>query len=230
MRRDVLAVVFAIVACCIVVAAEPAGAATCSQYPNQAAAQRAADTRDADGDGIYCESLPCPCLRPGEGTSTIRTTRPTPRPVGLGRPVLMGRRTKSTGCRVRGALPDPSCTPGAYYPNATRSRICRPGYASQVRYVPQATKTRVYFAYGMRRRFDGRDGEVDHLVSLELGGSNSVANLFPEAASPWPGSHEKDKLENELHSEVCAGRISLRGAQRLVARNWVAAYRARFAR
>jgi hypothetical protein len=29
-------------------------AATCSGYPNQAAAQRAADTRDADGDGIYC--------------------------------------------------------------------------------------------------------------------------------------------------------------------------------
>jgi hypothetical protein len=29
-------------------------AATCSDYANQAAAQRAADTRDADGDGIYC--------------------------------------------------------------------------------------------------------------------------------------------------------------------------------
>ena len=42
-----------------------ASAATCSDYPNQAAAQRAADTRDSDGDGIYCESLPCPCLKPG---------------------------------------------------------------------------------------------------------------------------------------------------------------------
>src|SRR3978361_1883966 len=42
-----------------------ATAATCADYPNQAAAQRAADTRDADGDGIYCESLPCPCLKPG---------------------------------------------------------------------------------------------------------------------------------------------------------------------
>jgi hypothetical protein len=29
-------------------------AATCSDYPNQKAAQNAADTRDADGDGIYC--------------------------------------------------------------------------------------------------------------------------------------------------------------------------------
>jgi hypothetical protein len=29
-------------------------AATCSDYANQAEAQRAADTVDADGDGIYC--------------------------------------------------------------------------------------------------------------------------------------------------------------------------------
>lgn len=42
-------------------------AATCSDYDNQAEAQRAADTRDADGDGIYCEALPCPCLKPGDG-------------------------------------------------------------------------------------------------------------------------------------------------------------------
>src|SRR3954471_16318832 len=50
--------------------AGPAGAraATCSDYSNQADAQRAADTRDADGDGIYCESLPCPCLKPGESS------------------------------------------------------------------------------------------------------------------------------------------------------------------
>jgi hypothetical protein len=54
-----------------------ASAATCADYTNQADAQRAADTRDADGDGIYCESLPCPCLRPGDGGST-GTTPPPP--------------------------------------------------------------------------------------------------------------------------------------------------------
>jgi len=48
-------------------------AATCSQYSNQADAQRAADTRDADGDGVYCESLPCPCAGPGK-THTGHTT------------------------------------------------------------------------------------------------------------------------------------------------------------
>jgi len=54
-------------------------AATCSEYPNQAAAQRAADTRDGDGDGIYCETLPCPCLKPGSGPSGDPAP-PTPTP------------------------------------------------------------------------------------------------------------------------------------------------------
>jgi hypothetical protein len=49
--------------------ASPAQAKSCADYPNQAAAQRAADTRDADGDGIYCESLPCPCLKKAGGNS-----------------------------------------------------------------------------------------------------------------------------------------------------------------
>ena len=35
-----------------------ASAATCSDYSNQAEAQRAVDTRDADGDGIYCVISP----------------------------------------------------------------------------------------------------------------------------------------------------------------------------
>jgi len=47
----------------------PASAATCSDHSTQAEAQQAADTVDGDSDGIYCESLPCPCSKPGSGTS-----------------------------------------------------------------------------------------------------------------------------------------------------------------
>jgi len=54
----------------------PASAAACSDYPNQAAAQAAHDTRDADGDGIYCESLPCPCTKGGSASGSDRS-RPT---------------------------------------------------------------------------------------------------------------------------------------------------------
>ena len=204
--------------------------ATCADYPNQAAAQKAKDTRDADGDGIYCEDLPCPCLKPGSSGGGGSTTSPSHRrsSAGLGRSVTLGPWRKRTNCHLRGALPDAGCTPGAIYRKVTRSRVCVSGYARRVRNVPQSRKDAIYAAYGMTRHFDGSDGEVDHLVSLELGGTNSSANLFPEAATPAPGSHEKDRLENELHSEVCSGEISLRSAQHLIARNWVAAYNARF--
>ena len=57
-----------------------ASAATCSDYSNQATAQRAMDTRDADGDGIYCESLPCPCLKPGDDSGGGGNPTPAPAP------------------------------------------------------------------------------------------------------------------------------------------------------
>jgi hypothetical protein len=50
----------------------PAHAATCADYPDRAAAQRAHDTRDADGDRIYCESLPCPCSTAKTGSGPGR--------------------------------------------------------------------------------------------------------------------------------------------------------------
>lgn len=52
-----------------------AEAATCAEHSNQASAQRAKDTRDGDGDGVYCETLPCPCSRPGpEGSGSLPST------------------------------------------------------------------------------------------------------------------------------------------------------------
>src|SRR4051812_26647414 len=57
-----LLVVVAALAYVGLVAPPAARAATCADYANQAAAQRAADTRDADGDAIYGEapSVPVP--------------------------------------------------------------------------------------------------------------------------------------------------------------------------
>ena len=55
-------------------------AATCSDYSTQAEAQRAGDTRDADGDGIYCESLPCPCSTAAPGSAKPPTPPKKPAP------------------------------------------------------------------------------------------------------------------------------------------------------
>ncbi len=57
-----------------------ASAAVCSDFPSQAAAQAAANTVDADGDGIYCESLPCPCSTKGGAPPPPPPVAPPPPP------------------------------------------------------------------------------------------------------------------------------------------------------
>jgi hypothetical protein len=138
-----------------------------------------------------------------------------------GRP--LGQRTKTHGCVVHTALQDSACTPGEILRGATKAQICVLGYSRRVRRVSSSTKRRVFAEYGVRRHPLG-SYEVDHLVSLELGGSNGIANLWPEAAEPRPGFHEKDRVENYLHAQVCAGKISLAKAQQEIATNWLAVY------
>lgn len=77
----VLLVLLAVVALGAGLALLPAGAsaATCSEYSTQAEAQRAGDTRDPDGDGILCESLPCPCAT-GGGSGGGADRAPAARP------------------------------------------------------------------------------------------------------------------------------------------------------
>ncbi len=137
-------------------------------------------------------------------------------------PTLLGQRTKTSGCVSHNALPDSACTPGAIL-NVSRDQICVPGYSTNVRDVPESEKNQVYAEYGVTQHSAG-EYEVDHLVSLELGGSNDIANLWPEPAEPKPGFHEKDKVENYLHDQVCSGAISLQEAQREIASNWLQVY------
>jgi hypothetical protein len=118
--------------------------------------------------------------------------------------------------------PRRSLTPGAAFAVGT-ARICVSGYSASVRNVPQAEATAVYDRYGVRHVSYAH--EVDHLVSLEIGGSNAVANLWPEPYAGRWGARTKDVLENRLHELVCSGRLALRKAQRIEARDWVVAYR-----
>ena len=68
------------------------------------------------------------------------------------------------------------------------------------------------------------DLEVDHLISLELGGSNDTRNLWPESYYGIWGARVKDVLENRLHTLVCDGKVSLREAQYDISHNWIKAY------
>ena len=148
------------------------------------------------------------------GTSTGSSSSGTPH---------WGVQTKTSGCQARGALQDPACTPGDIFPNATKSQICVSGYTRTVRNVPTSEKDQIYAEYGIAHHSSG-EFEADHLVPLELGGSNDISNLWPEAASPKPGFHEKDKVENYLHDQMCSGAISLQQAQIEIATNWLTVY------
>jgi hypothetical protein len=151
---------------------------------------------------------------------------PTPKPIVLG-VYTIGVRTKTKDCKINGPFADFECSPGAIFPDITAKEICEIGYAKSVRNVSDATKELVFEEYGITTH-TGEDYEVDHIVSLELGGSNDIANLYPEAAEPRPGFHEKDKVENYLHDQVCAGEIDLSDAQTQIANDWLYIYKTVF--
>lgn len=113
-------------------------------------------------------------------------------------------------------------TPGDIL-DVTADDICVPGYSSKVRDVPQSLKDQVYAEYGITSHAPG-SYEVDHLISLELGGSNSIHNLWPEPYFGDLNAHIKDKIENKLHDLVCKNQIDLATAQHEIATDWLAAY------
>jgi hypothetical protein len=121
-------------------------------------------------------------------------------------------------------VPDPALTPGAVL-EVTAADICVRGYSKRVRNVPAEIKREAYAIYGVRSHEPG-EYEIDHLISLELGGSNSLKNLWPQSfrTHPW-NAYVKDALENELHRRVCAGTIDLAKAQAAISHDWVSAYR-----
>lgn len=143
--------------------------------------------------------------------------------VSVSTPRVLGQQTQSNGCVANTALPNTACTPGAIIQSATKDQICVQGYSKSVRNVPVQLKDQVYAEYGISSHSPGQY-EIDHLISLELGGSNDISNLWPESSEPRPGFHEKDMLENYLHSQVCNGSITLQQAQKEISTNWLQVY------
>lgn len=134
--------------------------------------------------------------------------------------------TISTACirsNELGELPDKRLTPGAVFEGVTVAQVCTPGYARSVRNVPTELKREVYRRYHMA--YVRGAAEVDHLIPLSDGGSNSINNLWPE---PYVGEWNalvKDSLESKIHQMVCDGQMSLPDAQQRIATNWIATYK-----
>jgi hypothetical protein len=130
------------------------------------------------------------------------------------------------------AVPDPKCTPGAINPTLTlevlkdtKFRTCcvRDGFESE-----QAKKI-VYKWYGITDPPDNVGAnqvcELDHLVSLELGGADSLDNVWPQCGPDAVTLQnryfkQKDFVEDYLAAQVRNGGITLEAAQKGIASDW----------
>jgi len=133
------------------------------------------------------------------------------------------------GAAVAQDIPDPKLTPGVTDPKLTAQVLCAPGFStSTIRNVTEATKKQVYARYNVQNHAgycSGPQGcEIDHLISLEIGGKNDIQNLWPQPYDGTWSAHMKDTLENKLHKMVCAGQLPLAQAQKEIATDWRVAY------
>lgn len=184
------------------------------------------------GDTGHCSECPdnqyCAAGLP-RGSASVPLPNTPPKTVATSTGAfVLGVRTKTSSCVVNGSVQDSACTPGAVF-KVTAKQVCKSGYSKSVRNVTTKVKNQVFKEYGVKSHPSGAY-EVDHLISLELGGSNDIANLWPEAASPKPGFHEKDKVENYLHSQVCKGAMTLSEAQKEISTDWLGVYRVEFSK
>jgi hypothetical protein len=129
-------------------------------------------------------------------------------------------------------LPDPHCTPGGINPSVSISVLKNANWTTRCArncWTSEADKHFSYRWYGIRKPSVNSDEnqicELDHLVPLELGGSDALANIWPQCG---PGSmvltqpyfRVKDQVERYLATEVRSGRMDLAVAQRKIAEDW----------
>jgi hypothetical protein len=126
-------------------------------------------------------------------------------------------------------LPNAKLTPGSTR-NVSIKELCTTS-TNLVRNVSESLKKDIYHNYGLNGndRSVCKEGyEIDHLISLELGGDNSANNLWVQSYCCGNNAHEKDKLENELHRQICDNRITMEEAQECIRTNWVICYNKTF--
>lgn len=127
-----------------------------------------------------------------------------------------------------GSLPDVNLTPGDVE-TTDKDVICNTK-TSDKRHVTDTTKDLVRHRYGMDSDHDkwcatAHKCEIDHLVSLELGGKNTIGNLWPQPYDADWNARDKDRLENKLHAMICSGDIEVVDAQNAIKTNWIEAYK-----
>ena len=118
--------------------------------------------------------------------------------------------------------PNPRLTPGDAL-NVTADDLCKPGHAEIEGNISVQVKSQVFDRYGIRGDLIGYN--VDHLIPPELGGSNSLKNLWPQPLVGEWTNQMKNRLERRLRKLVCSGALNLRIAQQEIATDWTGAFK-----
>jgi len=130
------------------------------------------------------------------------------------------------------SFPDPKCTPGAIKPDHDsardqRQRVSRT--ALEIAYRVPHKRPRPYDAYGIPHPAHNTGTtqicELDHLIPLEMGGADTVDNIWPQCGPDGVALRErffkqKDMVENYLTAQVKSGQRSLETSQRGIAKDW----------
>jgi putative zinc finger protein len=125
---------------------------------------------------------------------------------------------------AEGPKPRFTLTPGETRP-ITLEEVCLYDKAEVIsRDIPLDVQQKVFAAYGIKSPQKDQF-EVDYLITPDLGGTESIRNLWPQPYSVRWNAHVKDKLEERLHELVCGGKLDLATAQHDIAVDWIAAYR-----
>ena len=129
-------------------------------------------------------------------------------------------------------VPDPNCTPGAINPTLMIEVLRDPRFTTRcVRdaVTTEGEKAITYDCYSLphpsNNSGENQICELDHLVSLELGGADTLDNVWPQCGPagvslPQRFFKEKDTVENFLAMQVREGRMDLSQAQKAIATDW----------
>jgi len=129
-------------------------------------------------------------------------------------------------------LPDSHCTPGAINPSVTLDVLKNPAFRTAClrnNVTNEKQKAATYNTYAIthpqHNQGDSQTCELDHLVPLELGGADTLDNIWPQCGPDGVDLNgrffkHKDLVENYLTHQVKAGAMPLYDAQLGIAKDW----------
>jgi len=126
-------------------------------------------------------------------------------------------------------FPDPYCTPGALNPTVTQDVLQSPGFTTQCirnQAESESAKSIVFKWYGVSV---DSTCEKDHFIPLEIGGADTLDNIWPQCGPAGSTGQnrdfkEKDGVELYLGKQVklgaSGGGMSQYDARSRIASNW----------